>query len=81
MATLSTDDFRRLYDRARDRVEHARTSVAERVTQPDQERNDLAEYTALTDSEHATLYKEVGADQYQAYVDEMERLKVKHSGG
>lgn len=75
---LTTDDFRRISDRALQRVQRVRQTVADRVTLPDTERRDLEEYQVMTPVEHGRVMQQVGQDKYREYIDEMERLKIKY---
>lgn len=78
---LTIDDLARLDRAARKRVDDVWSRVHENVMRPQVERDELSEYQALTSGEHGMLYQQVGPDQYQQYVDEMERLRQKHMAG
>lgn len=77
---LTVDDLRRIDGRARERVERVRRATEEAVTLPARERRELQEYQALTNEEHGRLMQWVGPEKYQEYVDEMERLRLRHGG-
>ena len=78
---LSIDDLARLDAEAAEWVADVWGQSVEEFQLPDIERDEVAEYDALTPEQHAEILRRVGQENYQAWANEMERLRLKHGGG
>ncbi len=77
---LTVDDFRKLSDRARERVADLHARSVQEFVRPAVERRELSEYSALTPEQHGRIYQTVGKERYRQYVDAMEKQRQKYGG-
>jgi hypothetical protein len=77
---VTVDDFARLDEEVGVYVADVYGRAVEAWLQPQIERDDLAEYNSLDDDAHGRILAQQGKENYQVWVDEMERLRVKHGG-